>query len=267
MIVTLTQMCQGGIYDHVGGGFARYSTDAQWLVPHFEKMLYDNAQLIALMTLVWQDTRDPLLAVRVRETIAWLCREMTGENGAFTASLDADSDGEEGKFYVWTEDEIDRLLGDEGALFKKTYDVSGDGNWEGHSILNRTAAADAPFDPALETRLAAAREILLKAREGRIRPGRDDKILADWNGLTIAALTQAGDAFAEPAWIALAADIFAAISNTMTWTDADGTQRLGHSLCRGRLPAQRHDRRLRQHDECRPGALHRNQRQGLSGPG
>jgi uncharacterized protein YyaL (SSP411 family) len=235
VLVTLNRMCQGGIYDHLGGGFARYSTDAEWLVPHFEKMLYDNAQLIALMTLVWQNTRDPLLALRVRETIGWLTREMVGENGAFTASLDADSEGEEGKFYVWTEEEIDRLLGPDAALFKKTYDVSAGGNWEGHTILNRTATAEAPFDPALETRLAAARTILLNAREQRIRPGRDDKILADWNGLTIAALAEAGAAFAEPEWIALAVRVFAAVRDTMTWTDGRGMHRLGHSLCGGRL--------------------------------
>jgi uncharacterized protein YyaL (SSP411 family) len=104
VLVTLRHLCQGGIYDHLGGGFARYATDANWLVPHFEKMLYDNAQLIDLMTLVWQETKDPLFAVRVRETVTWLTREMMGENGAFVASFDADSDGEEGKFYVWTAD-------------------------------------------------------------------------------------------------------------------------------------------------------------------
>ncbi len=235
VVVTLNRMCQGGIYDHLGGGFARYSTDAEWLVPHFEKMLYDNAQLISLMTLVWQETLDPLLALRVRETIGWLTREMVGENGAFTASLDADSESEEGKFYVWTEEEIDRLLGGDATLFKKAYDVSPEGNWEGHTILNRTASAEAALDPALETRLAAARAILLKARDQRIRPGRDDKVLADWNGLTIAALAEAGAAFAEPAWVALAVRVFAAVSDTMTWIDGRGLHRLGHSLCGGRL--------------------------------
>jgi uncharacterized protein YyaL (SSP411 family) len=187
------------------------------------------------MTLVWQDTRDPLLAVRVRETIGWLTREMIGENGAFTASLDADSDGEEGKFYVWTEDEIDRLLGSAAPLFKRTYDVSAEGNWENTTILNRTAHADAAFDPDIEAQLAAAKLILLKSRDTRVRPGRDNKILADWNGLTIAALAQAGEAFAEPAWVQLAATVFAAICDTMTWSDTEGTLFLGHSLCGGRL--------------------------------
>jgi len=233
--VTLNRMCQGGIYDHIGGGFARYATDAAWLVPHFEKMLYDNAQLISLMTLVWQDTHDPLLAARVRETIAWLQREMAGENGAFTASLDADSEGEEGKFYVWSADEIDQLLGSEADFFKTAYDVQPGGNWEGETILNRTAQAETVFDPVTETQLEKARHILLNARAHRIRPGRDDKILADWNGLSIAALAQAGGAFAEPAWIDLAEKVFTSVRDTMTWTDSDGSARLGHSLCRGRL--------------------------------
>lgn len=235
VILTLKRMCQGGIYDHVGGGFARYATDAEWLVPHFEKMLYDNAQLIELMALVWQETRDPVLAMRVRETITWLVRELTGENGAFVASYDADSEGEEGKFYVWSSAEIDRLLGADAALFKKVYDVSPDGNWEGKTILNRTASSDATFDAALEARLALSRAVLLEERAKRIPPGRDDKVLADWNGLAIIALARAGAAFAEPSWIALAAKVFAAIRNTMTWTDGQGHRRLGHSLCRGRL--------------------------------
>jgi uncharacterized protein YyaL (SSP411 family) len=231
---TLTRMCQGGIYDHIGGGFARYATDAEWLVPHFEKMLYDNAQLIDLMALVWQETRDPLLAVRTRETVRWLTREMTGENGAFTAALDADSEGEEGKFYVWTEAEIDQLLGTEADFFKAAYDVTPGGNWEGHTILNRTAQAGA-FDVNLDARLSKSREVLLKARENRVRPGRDDKVMADWNGLVIAALARAGAAFDEPAWITLAEKVFAAVVSTMQWTDETGRKRLGHSLCRGRL--------------------------------
>src|SRR4029077_21257827 len=127
-----------------GGGFARYATDARWLVPHFEKMLYDNAELTSLLTLVWQETRDPLYAQRVAETIGWLEREMTHSEGGFFSSLDADSEHEEGKFYVWTEAEIDRLLGggqakDASELFKRYYDVAGGGNWEGHTILNRLA--------------------------------------------------------------------------------------------------------------------------------
>src|SRR5947207_14202681 len=136
---TLTTISQGGIYDHLGGGYARYATDARWLVPHFEKMLYDNAELISLLTLVWQETRDPLYAQRVAETVGWLEREMTHPEGGFYSSLDADSEHEEGKFYVWAEAEIDRVLGERAGLFKRFYDVSEGGNWEGHNILNRLA--------------------------------------------------------------------------------------------------------------------------------
>ncbi|HEX6119011.1 MAG TPA: thioredoxin domain-containing protein, partial [Dongiaceae bacterium] len=167
--ITLTRMCQGGIYDHLGGGFARYSVDANWLVPHFEKMLYDNAELMVLLTLVWQETRDPLYAARVREIVGWLEREMLAapdpgpnEHGdrAFAASLDADSEGVEGRFYVWSETEIDEVLGTESPFFKQHYDVNAAGNWEGHAILNRSQRP-ALLDEAGEARLAAARGKLL----------------------------------------------------------------------------------------------------------
>ena len=204
-------------------------------MPHFEKMLYDNAQLVDLMTLVWQETHDPLLAVRVRETITWLQREMTGENGAFAASFDADSEGEEGTFYLWSEADIDRLLGADAPAFKKAYGVTDGGNWEGENILNRTAFAQTAFDAREDAALAPPRAVLLRERAKRIPPGRDDKVLTDWNGLMIAALARAGAAFAEPAWIKLAADTFMAVQSTMTWTDSTGRNRLGHSLCRGRL--------------------------------
>ncbi len=140
---TLDAMAQGGIYDHVGGGFARYSTDEAWLVPHFEKMLYDNALLIDLMSEVWQDTRNPIYEARIRETIDWALREMRIEHVedgtfAFASALDADSEGVEGKYYVWSEAEIDSLLGTDSSLFKQTYDVTAQGNWEGTTILNRS---------------------------------------------------------------------------------------------------------------------------------
>ena len=136
-LVTLRNICQGGIYDHLGGGFARYSVDARWLAPHFEKMLYDNAQLVDLLTSVWQDTRDDLFRIRIEETIDWLSREMIAEHGAFAASLDADSDGEEGTFYVWQSHEIQDLLGDEAEPFGAIDDGTQEGNWEGKVILNR----------------------------------------------------------------------------------------------------------------------------------
>jgi uncharacterized protein len=217
--ITLTRMCQGGIYDHLGGGFARYSVDANWLVPHFEKMLYDNAELIGLLTLVWQETRDPLYEARARETVGWLEREMLAapnDDGdrAFAASLDADSEGEEGKFYVWSEAEIDQVLGPESAFFKQHYDVSAEGNWEGHAILNRSQRP-ALLDEAGEGRLRQARERLLAARAGRVRPGWDDKVLVDWNGLIIAALAEAATAFGQPAWLDLAARAFRFIRTSM----------------------------------------------------
>src|SRR5262249_24283880 len=194
---TLTTISQGGIYDHLGGGYARYATDARWLVPHFEKMLYDNAELVSLLSLVWQETRDPLYPQRVAETIGWVEREMTHPEGGFYSSLDADSEHEEGKFYVWSEAEIDAGLGNRAAWFQQYYDVKSGGNWEGHNILNRLAHP-ALADAATEAELAACRELLFEARAPRVRPGLDDKILADWNGLMIAALAEAGLTFDRP---------------------------------------------------------------------
>jgi uncharacterized protein YyaL (SSP411 family) len=226
---TLTAISQGGIYDHLGGGFARYATDTRWLVPHFEKMLYDNAELASLLTLVWQDTRDPLYAQRVAETIGWLEREMTHPDGGFYSSLDADSEHEEGKFYVWSEAEIDAVLGDHATSFKRYYDVTAEGNWEEHNILNRLDHPDLA-DDATEAELARCRGLLLQARAPRVRPGLDDKILADWNGLMIAALAEAGLAFERQDWIALASRAFAFIRDRMTGEDG----RLRHSWRDGR---------------------------------
>ncbi|HMG50777.1 MAG TPA: thioredoxin domain-containing protein, partial [Inquilinus sp.] len=228
---TLTAMSQGGLYDHLGGGFARYSTDEEWLAPHFEKMLYDNAQLVGLLTLAWQETRDPLYAARVAETVAWIEREMIAEGGAFAATLDADSEGEEGRFYVWSEAEIDAALGERSAVFKQTYDVSAHGNWEEKTILNRRHHP-ALGDDAAEAALAADRAVLLDLRGARVRPGWDDKVLADWNGLMIAALAHAAGAFDRPDWIALAETAFAAVVRQL----GDG-DRLAHAWRRGKATA------------------------------
>jgi uncharacterized protein len=225
---TLTTISQGGIYDHLGGGYARYATDSHWLVPHFEKMLYDNAELVSLLTLVWPETRDPLYAQRVAETVGWLAREMTHPEGGFYASLDADSAGEEGKFYVWSEAEIDAALGDRAALFKRFYDVAAGGNWEGRTILNRLAHPGLA-DAETEAALARCREMLLAARGRRVRPGRDDKVLADWNGLMIAALTEASLVFDRADWIRLAERAFAFVREHMTGRDG----RLQHAWCAG----------------------------------
>ena len=228
VLTTLTGMSLGGIYDHLGGGFARYSTDERWLVPHFEKMLYDNAQIIEQLTLAWQKTGSPLFASRVADTIGWLEREMRAEGDGFAAALDADSEGHEGKYYVWYQAEIERLLPPALAKrFCQVYNVTPEGNWEGVSILHQTAP-----DAAADTELAQARAILLAAREKRIPPGRDDKVLADWNGMIIAALAHAGFAFDRADWIALAEQSFAGVAAALR----DG-ERLAHSLCRGRKQA------------------------------
>ncbi len=229
VLKALDAMCQGGIYDHLGGGFARYSTDARWLAPHFEKMLYDNAELVNLLTLVWQETRNPLYRERIEETLGWVAREMLTPGGGFASSLDADSEHEEGKFYVWSEAEIDAVLGERAALFKRFYDVTPQGNWEGHTILNRIALP-ALADEATEHELAACRALLLQARAARVRPGWDDKVLADWNGLMIAAMAGAGIVFARPEWIATARAAFDFICAEMAAPDG----RLLHSWRAGR---------------------------------
>jgi uncharacterized protein YyaL (SSP411 family) len=209
-VLTLDRMCQGGIYDHLGGGFARYSVDDAWLVPHFEKMLYDNALLLALLTRAWRSTESPLYAARIEETVVWLLRDVVNDDGAFTSSLDADSEGEEGRYYVWTEPEIDSLLGHDSGTFKEAYGVDAAGNWEGRTILNRT---ERPIfgDAAHEAGLARAREVLLEARAKRVPPLRDDKVLADWNGLLIAALADAAGAFERADWLDAARRAFDAV--------------------------------------------------------
>ncbi|HLX98471.1 MAG TPA: thioredoxin domain-containing protein [Roseiarcus sp.] len=226
----LEAMNSGGIFDHLGGGYARYSTDAEWLVPHFEKMLYDNAQILELMALVQCSWPDPIFAERARETVDWLNREMRAGD-AFTASLDADQDGEEGLFYVWREDEIDAALGDAAAQFKAAYDVTRQGNWEGRTILRRVAPRGSAQE---EAALAASRATLFALRERRPKPGRDDKVLADWNGLAIGALARASAAFSEPAWLDTARAAFDFI--TANLRGADG--RLLHAWREGRPGAR-----------------------------
>ncbi len=239
---TLEHMSEGGIYDHLGGGFSRYSVDERWLVPHFEKMLYDNAQLLELLALAFQRSGNELFRQRARETVGWLAREMTTPEGAFAASLDADSEGEEGKFYVWSLAEINAALGPDAGDFAAQYDVTADGNFEGHNIINQLkhlprnkggAGQDvgpgAP-DPDAAARFSMLRGKLLELRDKRVRPGLDDKILADWNGLMIAALVNAGIILDEPGWTAMARRAFDFVATTMT-----KGERLGHSWRAGRL--------------------------------
>ncbi len=230
----LRRMAQGGIYDHLGGGYARYSTDAEWLAPHFEKMLYDNAQIVDLLALAHAASPSPLYAERAEETVGWLMRDMraaeVGGHAAFAASEDADSEGEEGRFYVWSEAEIDALLGADSAAFKPAYDVSPGGNWEGHTILRRVTP---PGDQAMESGLARSRRVLFERRLLRIRPGRDDKVLADWNGLAVAALCRAAAVFNRPAWLERAAEAFDFIMANMSAPNG----RVQHAWRLGRVTA------------------------------
>ncbi len=225
----LSCMSEGGIYDHLGGGFSRYSVDERWLVPHFEKMLYDNAQLLELLALAYVRSGNSLFRTRAQETVSWLAREMTTAGGAFASSLDADSEGEEGKFYVWSTEEIERALGKNDAeFFSAHYDVSREGNFDGHNILNRSKHL--PRSMGDDARLASLCAKLLTLRGNRIRPGLDDKVLADWNGLMIAALANAGALLDEPNWIARAKCAFRFVAESMT-----RGERLGHSWRDGRL--------------------------------
>ena len=230
----LNGMCAGGIHDHLGGGFARYATDAAWQVPHFEKMLYDNAQILDLLALAQADAPAPAFAAAAAGIVRWLVHDMTAEirggHAAFAASEDADSEGEEGRFYVWTETEIDAVLGPGSAPFKAAYDVTAEGNWEGRTILRRRAAQ---ADDAAQARLDAARARLLSARARRPRPARDDKVLADWNGLAIAALCRAAVVFDQPAWHARAASAYAFVRGALRAPDG----RIQHAWRLGRITA------------------------------
>ena len=206
-LCTIDNMGRGGIYDHIGGGYSRYATDEQWLIPHFEKMLYDNAQFIDIMVLIWQHGRQPVLKQRIEDSIGWVLREMRVEDAGFASSLDADSEGVEGKFYVWTEAEIDSVLaGTAVERFKQAYGVTRDGNFphegqpSGKNILNRLGHLPGRTDGD-ELIFGDQRERLFKAREARARPGRDDKVLVDWNGLMITSLANAGMILARPDWI------------------------------------------------------------------
>ena len=192
---TLRKMAEGGMYDQIGGGFARYSVDHRWLVPHFEKMLYDNAQLARVYLHAWQVTGNDFYRRITEETLDYVLREMRHEDGGFYSSQDADSEGVEGKFYVWSADEIREALGEEADTFMRVYGVSNEGNWEGHNILNLRLAE------ALDGRIAAARATLYELRSKRIWPGLDDKVLTSWNGLMLAAFAEAGQALSRADYI------------------------------------------------------------------
>ncbi len=214
---TLDRMAMGGIYDHLGGGFARYSTDARWLVPHFEKMLYDNALLAPGYLEAYQITGEPSYRAVVEETLGWVLRDMTSPEGPFYSTLDADSEGVEGKFYVWTAEEIEQILDkDEADLFCAVYGVEPEGNWHdeaGHgppgptNILNRVKTFDQVArlnripEADLRRRLEASRKKLFAVRNRRVWPGRDEKALTAWNALMISALAQSGAVLENPQYV------------------------------------------------------------------
>jgi uncharacterized protein len=209
---TLEMMARGGIYDQLGGGFARYATDNDWLIPHFEKMLYDNALLARVYLHAWQITRRPLYRRIVEETLDFVLREMRHKAGGFYSSYDADSEGEEGKFYVWRPAQIRQLLGDgeQTRLFMLYYGVSERGNWEGTNILHvprdveEVAQLGNVTVVELEQQLAVARQKLYEARSQRMWPGLDDKVLTAWNGLMLAAFAEAGRVLERPDYTAAA---------------------------------------------------------------
>ena len=217
-------MINGGIYDHLGGGLARYAVDNAWLVPHFEKMLYDNAQLIRSLNWVYAQTGEDLFRRRIEETVDWLEREMLLPCGGFSSSLDADSEGEEGRYYVWTKEEVDAVLGADSILFCDHYDITPAGNWEGNNIPNIKADAQRLSEQD-RRRLALAREKLLDVRSERIRPERDDKVLADWNGLMIRALAEASQALSQERLLKLSKNAYDFVSESM----GDDVGRLAHA--------------------------------------
>ncbi len=197
-IRTLSAMAQGGLYDQVGGGFARYSVDRFWLIPHFEKMLYDNGLLLDIYTKGWMRYRQPIFKAVVEETINWLLRDMHAPNGGFYSSIDADSEGEEGKYYVWTPAEIESLLGqDDGKLFCETYSITEKGNFEHHT--SNPALSTSDFNRREE--LCSQRKILLQQRLTRVPPAKDTKQLVAWNSLVIRGMAEAAFAFGRKEWL------------------------------------------------------------------
>jgi uncharacterized protein YyaL (SSP411 family) len=224
--VTLDHMARGGIYDHLGGGFHRYSTDAGWLVPHFEKMLYDNALLTLAYLEAYQATGEHSFREIVEETLAYVRREMTSPEGPFYSTQDADSEGVEGRFFVWSAAEIENVLGKEAAeTFSYVYDVTAGGNWEGHNILHRekTYEQDArmlktPLEE-LNRKLSDTKRLLFEMRSKRVHPGRDEKVLTAWNALMIAAFAQAAQVLDEPSYAAVASRAADFILNTMRTPD------------------------------------------------
>ncbi len=228
VLLSMEKICKGGIYDHIGGGFARYATDAIWLVPHFEKMLYDNALILDMLGRCHRLRPRPLFIRAIEKTITWLQREMMTDEGAFAASTDADSSEGEGSFYTWTPDEVLSVLGPEtGRRFCSWFDISETGHWEGRSIPNLLSAAREMTDKEWPG-IAAAKNALRLARNQRPQPPRDDKILSDWNAMTIASLARLSRQFQRPDWLDLAESVWKAV---LTVNQRDGN--LCHSSRHG----------------------------------
>ncbi|WP_229311436.1 thioredoxin domain-containing protein [Larkinella rosea] len=238
---TLNFMALGGIYDQIGGGFSRYSVDDQWFAPHFEKMLYDNAQLVSLYSEAYSLTKNPLYRHIVFQTVAFLKRELTSPEGGFYSALDADSEGVEGKFYTWPTDELQAVLGADFGWFSELYHIAPDGNWEEHegvgrNILHRVVSnedfarkQDIPV-AELETQLTSVHQKLLTVRDRRIRPGLDDKILCSWNGLMLKGLVTAYRVFGDDSFLKLAEQNAGFIQLKMTHPE---TGQLWHSYKSG----------------------------------
>lgn len=240
-LTTLRKMAQGGIYDHIGGGFHRYSVDEIWLVPHFEKMLYDNALLARVYLSAYQITRDSLFRRVAEETLDYVLRELTSPEGGFYSAQDADSEGEEGRFYVWTPDQIEDVLGPEdSALIQELYGVTPEGNFEGRNILHleRPVEVSSPAQgierQLLSQRVADARHKLYEARARRVRPGRDEKVLVAWNGLMLRALAEAAVVFERHDYLEAARRNAELVAGQMAAPSEDSTVRLFRTYKDGR---------------------------------
>ncbi|MVT06889.1 thioredoxin domain-containing protein [Chitinophaga tropicalis] len=236
-LLSLDKMLQGGLYDQLGGGFARYSTDARWLAPHFEKMLYDNALLVDVLSEAYQLTGNKVYEQTIAETLQFIQREMTDAGGGFYAALDADSEGVEGKFYTWSKAETDAVLGPDAALFNEFYDVTEEGNWEEQNILwirepaAAFAAARGMSTEELNGRLAAARAKLMEVRSARIRPGLDDKIILGWNALMVHACCKAYAALGKSSYLEMAVNAMNFCLKEMQQT---GTEAFYHTCRAGK---------------------------------
>jgi len=227
-LVTLERMCEGGIYDQLGGGFSRYSVDAQWMIPHFEKMLYDNGPLLALLADAWLVTGERLYARCAEETAGWIMREMQSPEGGYYSSLDADSEHEEGKFYVWSRDEVQAALtGEEYAVLSPHFGLDQPPNFENRHWHLHVAR---PVEPGKEGILERAKQKLFAARAKRVRPGRDEKVLVSWNALAIRGMAHAGRVFGREPWIASARRALDFIRSHM-WRDGRllATSKDGHA--------------------------------------